>query len=180
MKERWQYRSLVDTSEWICRLTHSPFSHVDLVLPEGLLGASDSKYAPVVSGNPRGVAIRPVNYQRFAHRRDAAVRATAKQKQLFETFCRAQLGKPFDTDALRPSVFLSDNIESRDWRTPDKWFCAELMARAVEESGVLGYPIPGVKNRVTPADLLLIIAPLIDLEYARQPIPGLTPGPGEI
>jgi len=162
------------STEWICRLTHSPFSHVDLRLADGtLLGSSDSPDAPCITGNPRGVAIRPPDYQAFAGRRNARIRTTAPKAKKFEEFCRAQLGKPFDRESLRPSVFLSFDFTRRDWRTTDVWYCAELMTRAVEVAELLNYRILIVKNRVTAADLLLIINPLINPDEFAKRLPGI-------
>jgi hypothetical protein len=159
-------------SEWICRLTHSPFSHVDWVMPDGnLFGASDSPDAPVLDGNPKGVAVRPPDYQAFAIRRNATIGNVAAEKvAAFEQFLYQQVGKHFDRAALRPSVFLSFDYANRDWRTPDEWYCAELITRALEVAGVVPWPILVVKNRVTAADLLLIINPLIDVEAFRRPV----------
>jgi len=181
LQERWDNRSPFDISLWICRLTHSPFSHVDLLLDDGnLLGSSNSPLAPVVSGNSRGVAVRPPNYQRFAVRRDAQIMTTPKRKQRFHDFCMAQLGKPFDREALKPTIFLSSSFEKRDWRIDDKWFCAEMMGRATEVAPLIDWTIPGIKNRITPADLILLLAPLYDYAVASKPIPGLKLDPGEI
>jgi tetratricopeptide (TPR) repeat protein len=167
----WQ----IDYSQWICRLTHSPFSHVDLVLPEGLLGASDHPTAPLVKTDPpgaaRGVALRVRDYQVFRIRRNATIRTVEEKAQAFRDFCWSQLGMPFDNGALKPSVFLSPGFQDRDWRTPGAWYCAELMTRALEVSGVLNWPILAVKNRITAADLLLIINPLIDAEAFRAELP---------
>ena len=67
-------RSTELVSRLIAMACRSPFSHVDIVLPDGnLLGASDSPDAPVLEGNPKGVAIRPPNYQPFAIRRQALI-----------------------------------------------------------------------------------------------------------
>jgi len=180
LAERWRDRTFLDYSLLICRLTHSPFSHVDLVLDNGtLLGASDNPSAPVISGNPRGVAIRPSNYQRFAVRRDATIKTTTDRRKRFHDFCQAQLGKPFDNSALSPKIFLSPHFEYRDWRTPDKWFCAEMMGCATEYAPLLDWTIPGIKNRMTPADLILLLAPLYDFHMARKPIEGLKLEPWE-
>jgi hypothetical protein len=180
-QEKWRDKSFVDYSLWICRLTHSPFSHVDLVLDDGnLLGASNNPHAPCLKGNASGVAIRPLNYQRFAVRRDAAIWTTEARKSRFVDFCMTQLGKPFDANALRPSTFLSPNFTKRDWRKGDKWFCAELMGHACEVAPLLDWPIPGIKNRLTPADLVLLLAPLYDYEMARKPISGLQMEPWEL
>jgi len=174
LRERWQQKAWVDFSLWICRLTHSPFSHVDCVLEDGnLLGASDNPYAPVIRGNARGVAIRPPEYQRFAVRRNVTIRTSDRRANRFYDFCMAQLGKPFDSEALKPSVFLSPQFHNRDWRTDDKWFCAELAGRATEVAPLLDWTIPGIKNRITPADLILLLAPLYDYDRAKQRLPGV-------
>ena len=173
-RERWQQGQWVDYSLWICRLTHSPFSHVDLVLADGtLLGASDNPQAPVIVGNPRGVAIRPAEYQKFAVRRNVVMSTTHERAFRFHDFCISQLGKPFDTDALKPSVFLSSEFHNRDWRTDDSWFCAEMSGRAVEEAPLLDWTIPGIKNRITPADLILLLAPLYDFDQAKERLPNV-------
>lgn len=75
----------------------------------------------------------------------------------------AQVGKPFDSNAVSISTFLSADFTSRDWRNPNKWYCYELLARATEICGVLKRPILSVKNRVTGGDYLLIINHLIDV-----------------
>lgn len=175
-RERWRDKMPFDVSLWICRLTHSPFSHVDLLTDDGyLLGASDNLHAPVIGpkSNPRGVALRPQDYQRFAVRRDVVIPTTAERKKRFTDFCMAQLGKPFDSGALSPFAFLSPNFAERDWRIDDLWWCAELMGRASEMAPLLDWPIPGIKNRITCADLILLLAPLYDFSKAKEPIMGL-------
>lgn len=163
--DRW----IADRSMCIARLTHCEFSHGDYVMQNGdLLGASFNPRAPIVltnpPGDPCGVARRPWNYQRFAVRRIARIPCTEHQKRKFEHFCLAQLGKPFDSEAIKFKTFLSANFESRKWRNPARWFCYELLARAMEVSGVLERPILSVKNRITGGDFLLIINHLIDVE----------------
>lgn len=170
-RERWQYKTIVDYSEWICRLTHSPFSHGDLVLDDGnLLGSSDSAYAPVISGNPRGVAIRPPDYERFETRHDLVFETGVRIKKDFTDFCVAQIPKPFDSGALKPGVFLSSNFANRDWRSDDKWFCVEMLGRAAEVSKLIPWPYPGIKNRMTAADFLLWVSSVIDFEKFLAPI----------
>ena len=171
-RERWQQKAWIDSSIWICRLTHSPFSHVDMVLEDGnLLGASDSPLAPVVAGNARGVAIRPPEYQRFAVRRNVVIKTSNRRATRFYDFVMSQRGKPFDSSALKPSVFLSSKFADRDWRTDDSWYCAELIGRAIEIAPLLDWTIPGIKNRITPADLILLLAPLYDYDRAATRLP---------
>jgi hypothetical protein len=159
----------IDYAMVICCLTHSPFSHADLVLDDGtLLGASDNPEAPIIkttpSGNPRGVAIRPVDYQRFAIRQDAVIATTPEIKKAFTDFCVAQIGKPFDTSALKLRTFLSPLFADRDWRDDRKWFCIEMLGRASELSRLIPWRYPGIKNRMTAADFLIWIAAKIDFD----------------
>jgi hypothetical protein len=163
---------------WACR---SPFSHVDYVMQDGnLLGASDSPHAPYIEGNPGGVAIRPPDYQPFAIRRIANIYTPARVEARFEELMRAQLGEPFDDMAMH-AVFKPDNMGNRDWRDASAWFCSEMFAWGFEESGALDVPPLVSKDRVTPADLLLIVSHLVsNAETFWQPIPGLTLGPHEV
>ena len=187
-------------------LGHTYFSHVDFVIPVNLitawlgmmepnslragyalLGASDNANGPVLSGNPRGVAIRPADYQSFGIRRRMVLQ-TDRADAILE-WARTQIGKPFDGGALAPKVFLSDpfygEVESRNWRDPDKWFCAEYAVCAFEDGGYWG---PGrkvsiKKNRVTPADLSMIFIMDPNLQnWATwlDPVPSIAMGPYEI
>jgi len=171
-----------DRALCICRLTHSPFSHVDLVMddprwPHGsLLGSSNNPTAPVIIGNPCGVALRHCDYQEFAVRRVARIPCTPEQKQAFTQFCLDQLGKPFDSEAIRVRHFLSFDFKDRDWRDDRNWFCAEMMARATEHAKLLSWKLACYKNRVTATDYLLIINPLIDVDEFYAPIMGMRLG----
>lgn len=170
----------LDFSMWIRRATHCPFSHADLVLPDNtLLGSSDNPTAPVIFGNPRGVAIRPGNYQDFRIRRRITIPAEDVVVKAFYDFCFAQIGKPFDHAAMKMRYFLSDRFDDRDWRDDGKWFCAEMLGRAAEVSKLFPWKLVGVKNRLTGSDLLLILNPLYDVDAFWRPAPGLTLGPWE-
>lgn len=158
---------------------HSPFSHMDLVLADGtLLGASDSPNAPVIRGNPGGVAIRPFDYQEFGLRRQMILRTDYADK--ITEFCLAQVGKPFDSSALWN--FLSPSLPGvRDWRDPAIWYCSEMFVCAVENSGyffhILGKnKLPWPKDRASPTDFLMIF--MLDENWVNrdtfwQQIPGL-------
>jgi len=162
-KEMIEQFSPFNYSMIICRLTHSPFSHVDVCIGEGLLGASNAPYCPILAsyppGNASGVALRPPNCERMDVMRQARINVTQDQKDQVEQYCKQQLGKPFDKSALKAKIFLSGDFTNRDWREPDKWYCAELVARAFEIANIL--VIPGVKNRVTAGDLILLLWPFI-------------------
>ena len=63
-------------------------------------------------------------------------------------FAVAQVGKPYDWDALLGMPF------RKDWRDPSKWFCSELVTAAFEAGG---HPIlrSDHVDRVTPRDVLM-------------------------
>jgi hypothetical protein len=166
----------------IRRLNHSPFSHCDYVLPDGnLLGASDQgPKSPCISGNPRGVAIRPPNYQKFGYRRDMILKTDRADAIIAAAML--ELGKPFDKGALWD--FLSVSFPgTRDWKDPAAWFCAELKAATIDLGGLFApKKMAWPKNRVSPTDLLLLL--LMDDRWINrdvfwQPIPGLTLDEGE-
>ncbi len=163
-------------STLICRMSHSPFSHVDYVCADGsLLGASDSPESPIIEGNPHGVAVRPPDYQEFAIRRRAVI-VTDKAAE-FDKHMRSQLGAPFDSDALY--AFFSAPLLSRDWREPTKWFCSELVSWSLESAGLFPYALLVAKNRVSPSDLLLLLNPYMNVDTFWQPVPGLKLGARE-
>jgi hypothetical protein len=174
-------RSTELVSLLIAKACRSQFSHVDAVLEDGnLLGASDSPNAPVIVGNPSGVAIRPPDYQPFAIRRIAHVYVPARVEIRFYASLHAQLGEPFDNSAMH-AVFSGKPDNGRNWKDDGAWFCSELKAWAFEEAGALDVPPLISKDRVTPPDLLLIISHLVaNAETFWDPIPGLVLGEGEV
>jgi len=192
-------------ASWAIRcLGHSYFSHVDFKVDVetfaqwigasvdvarekfgeyALLGASNNPSSPIIVGNPRGVALRPSEYQSFGVRRQMVLR-TDRADEILEC-ARTQIGKPFDGSALSPKVFLSDPfygaVESRDWRNPDKWFCAEMAVCNLEDGGFwgVGETVPIKKNRVTPEDLHLVLVMdprVMNRDTHLLPIPTLKMG----
>jgi hypothetical protein len=187
----WYQRNIYDSSLWLARYAHCEFSHGDYIIHAGpmsgaLLGASDNPDAPVVihkgarMGNPRGVAVREPTYQRFAVRRKATIPTTPDHVKKYEAFLMDQLGKPFDTDALKFSTFLSSNFNSRNWRDDSKWYCHEMLVHGYEVARVLAWKLVNAKNRITGGDHLLIINPLIDVDAFRHQIPDIELSEGEV
>ncbi len=178
LRLRWENR----WSEIIRRAGHTPFSHVDLMLSDGnFLGASDSPDAPIIHGNPRGVAVRPHNYQLFGYRR-RAILETPRARDI-EQIALTQVGKGFDYAFVRD--FISDKFPgARNWRLDDSWFCAELIAWALETGQFWGsQQLDWPKNRVSPTDVLLILVAdprWINKDEFWQPVPGLILDPGEV
>lgn len=133
-------------------MCHSPYSHCDVMVedpvPHGLLGASD----------PGGVMVRSHDYQPFKAWRKATIK-TDKADKVIE-LVKSQIGKPFDASAMHHVI----SEQQRDWKQPDAWFCSELICWALEEAGFFPYRLIVPKNRVTPADLLLLLNPYIDID----------------
>jgi len=173
-------RSTELVSLLIAKACRSQFSHVDALLEDGnLLGASDSPKAPVVAGNPGGVAIRPPNYQPFAIRRIAHIYVPQRVEAKFYDLLHSQLGEPFDNSAMH-AVFSGRPDTGRNWKDEDAWFCSELKAWALEEAGAFDVPPLISKDRVTPPDLLLMISHLVsNAETFWEPIPRLVLGANE-
>jgi hypothetical protein len=137
-------------SHLICLMCHSPYSHVNIVVPDltpyGLLGASD----------PGGVCVRPHDYEVFKVQRFLSIK-TPKADDIIK-YAHSQIGKPFDDTALH--AFLSDKL--RDWRLPDSWFCSELVTWCFEQAKFFPYELIVGLARIAPSDLLLLLNPYFD------------------
>ena len=139
-------------SEIIRRLSHSAFSHCDIVVPgEGLLGVSgpDKSIA-----DPGGVLIRSFAPWPYLAPPKKCTLATDNADGVISN-AKSQLGKPFDNDALYH--FLSASPGDRNWREESSWFCSELIAFCLEAAGFFPYKLVAAKNRITPGDLLLML-----------------------
>jgi hypothetical protein len=143
-------------SSLIRRICHSPFSHVDIVLPEGLLGAS----GPDASLNdPGGVRIRPNPAWPYIEPPKIATLKCAPAIELAViNAARSQIGKPFDNASVH--AFLGAPRED-DWRETASWFCSELVIWALESESFFPYKLTVVKRSVSPPDCLLLINPFI-------------------
>ena len=151
----WRWPFFPNYASWVIRhLSHSPFSHVDLVMPNGtVLGASDSPNAPVLLGNPRGVAIRPPDYEAFGLRKRMVIKTPLADG--IYAIAETQIGKPFDNTALYR--FLSDALPtSRSWQDSSAWFCAELLAFAFAIGGYWKMPKVWPKDRISQSDLFMV------------------------
>ncbi len=148
------------TSAVIRRLTHSRFSHVDIVIPgEGLLGVSGVDDS---IRDPGGVRLRSFNAWPYLHPPiTARVQTTDNVIRKTIEWGRSQIAKPFDNAALYH--FLRDraglSTVGRKWASDDKWFCSEFAIRAPEVGGLFRYPLAIVKDVVSPQDTLLLFNP---------------------
>jgi uncharacterized protein YycO len=121
--------------------TWSQYSHCEFVLDDGTtLGAHADG----------GVKIRPAAYAVFTATKIIHLTVTDEQKAAVLAFATAQIGKPYDMAAI------AGIVAHRDWRSPDKWFCSELVAAALEAGKVID-PIDLNIDRVVPRDVLMFL-----------------------
>jgi hypothetical protein len=132
-----------DPGSWAIRTFQRGWcSHVDSVMDDGrLLGAR-------LDG---GVAIRPPNYEKFTRVERVVIAVPDHQEKAYYDFLKEQLGKPYDNLAIAAFAF------DRDWRTPDAWFCDELVAAGLEHAGVVRKLAPEI-NRLNVRDLYLVVS----------------------
>ena len=134
------------TSLAIQWFSQGPWSHVDSVLDDGtLLGAR-------LEG---GVAIRPSTYLGAEKVGRITIPATDEQTAEYYRFIASQVGKLYDTTGI--IGFVAD----RNWRTPDSWFCSELVAAGLEQCGFFQYPLYVPANKITPSGLPLLLSTLM-------------------
>ncbi len=57
---------------------------------------------------------------------------------------------------------------SRDWRDHGAWFCSEFVAWTLESSHFFPYTLVSAKNRITPADLLLLLNPFLSEDNIKE------------
>jgi hypothetical protein len=119
-------------------------SHVEALMPDGtLLGAHYDG----------GVQARPRDYDRGQFTRELYVDLPADQAMTdrFHAFLRAQIGKPYDLEAI------AGLVAQREWRNPNAWFCSELIIAGLEHCGWLPALATEI-SRITPRDGLLIVS----------------------
>jgi hypothetical protein len=149
-------------------LTRSQFSHVDVDVGYGLLGASDSPDAICLQGNPHGVAVRPYHYQKFGRRHRAVIKTPLASYILEKGL--SQLGKPFDQRAMY-ALFLPWMRASSLIFDPSMWYCMELVVwmfdgeHGPNKQRFFPYPLLIERNIVTPEDGILIFNGFMDVKH---------------
>jgi hypothetical protein len=109
-------------SKVIREASDGEYSHVDLVLPtKGLLGAR----------HDGGVALRPPNYNTWT--KVSRVQVEVPDVEAAYVFAMAQLGKPYNLDAILSMVTHRDRSFSLEQKS---WFCDELLYATVMSGGV--------------------------------------------
>jgi hypothetical protein len=101
--------------------TNGSYSHVDLVLPEGLLGARAKG----------GVQLRPFGYKTFTMTEKVACTVTNEAAAI--DFAKAQIGKHYNFEAILDMVLHRERSFTFDQPT---WYCDELLYAAVLAGGL--------------------------------------------
>ncbi len=136
-----------------------------MVVPgEGLLGVSGSDHTINDIG---GVQIRPPGMWPYLHPPKTARLHTGGADAIIE-LAKTQIGKPFDNGALYGFLDDMGHEPKRDWRDHGSWFCSEYIAWALEASHFFPYSLIPAKNRITPADLLLLLNPFLSEENIKE------------
>lgn len=123
---------------WLIRAaTWSPWSHVDVIMPNDLrLGARGGK-GVIITGVVTEASEKAV-YE---------VELTAEQADKFFTALKSQLGKGYDWWGIIGFTL------RKDWHKENAWFCSELVAWAFKQAGK---PVICEKSSmVTPRDLTI-------------------------
>jgi hypothetical protein len=97
------------------------------------------------------VQIRPPNYGKFSRVERVVIAVPYYKERAYWGFVKAQVGKPYDKLAI---VAFAVN---RDWRSPDVWFCDELVGAGLEHAEVVRKLAPCV-NRLNVRDLYLVVS----------------------
>lgn len=124
-------------------------SHVDAVLPEGLLGAFERE----TRGYPSGVFIRQPGYIDLAAQVRVTIPCTDAQRADWLYFLRQQIGKAYDWKTIFGFA------TGRFWLSPNKWICSELQAAALEKAGIIP-PLYLQPSKITPVGLLNTLSAL--------------------
>ncbi len=130
-------------SELIEWYGHGPFSHVDIVEPDGRLTGAR------LDG---GVQTRDADYLKGQENGFKFVNLPCEPaiSDEFYRFIHAQIGKPYDKTAIIGFA------AGRNWREDDSWFCSELAAAGLEQCGYFKWRLFSPANKVDPNGLIAI------------------------
>lgn len=123
-------------------VTFSKWNHVALEI-SGTIYEADMNY---------GVRKLPLSSFKEIWTETQAVEVSVPDTPALYEFMEGQLGKKYDFTAILALPFRTN------WQHPHKWFCSELVAKALAVGGLQGFIIE--KSRITPRDLW-ILTPLL-------------------
>ncbi len=149
-------RSTAFASSAICWITHSDWSHVDIVEPGvGLWGVSGPDKP---TKDPGGVRCRSFNPWPYLYPpKIARIQTTGEAVRKTLEWARAQEGAPFDQQAVYAFLRIRAGLPkvARDWRDPSRWYCAEYVIRAEEVGVVFPYRLIMPRNALSPNDVMI-------------------------
>jgi hypothetical protein len=131
-----------------------PYQHVECRMPDGtLLGAH-------IDG---GVQARAAGYDTTWKRQlFVDLPCTDAQAAAFGAFLAAQIGKPYDQEAIAE---LADGVltgEAPAWTSPASWICSALQTGALLAAGIIK-GAPATVRLATPRDVLVGCAALTSI-----------------
>lgn len=136
-------------SKLIRQITWSPYSHVDICVPEGLLGAKTD-----------GVKIRSYEDEVASDCEYLGFDGLTKEQEGYVyKFYYDQIGKPYDFGQI------IGILSHHDWSDTSKWFCSELAYAGLSFNG---FPLFREEelDRVSPG--LLMLSPYLKAVTAPE------------
>ncbi len=137
--------------------THSDFSHVDIITPDGYRLGARSDHPVWALGEPHdtgtwatGVQKREMDYAPFTLDTRLIIPCSATQADYAYGWLYDQLGKPYDKYGLFAS-FLFDRPVA--WWDEKAWWCSELATVFVHMAGFPACRTPA--SRVSPNDCFI-------------------------
>lgn len=138
------------SSDLIAWFSAGTFSHVDAVMPDGsLLGA----FERAVSGYRSGVQIRRPGYINLAAQVRVDIEVTQDQRDQWEAFLRAQIGKAYDWGAIEG--FVTGRYSPKS----GQWICSAVQTAGVEVPKIIRQLFLE-PSKITPVALLLVLSAL--------------------
>lgn len=114
-------------------------SHVEIVVPEGYLGAHYQG----------GILIRPVGYDRVTMTNELFVDAALPNEAKAETWARSKIGALYDWRAIL------DYLVPENWHQSGAFICSAFATGSLDKGGAFAYPLALPWHLVSPALLLL-------------------------
>lgn len=129
-------------------------SHVELVVPEGYLGAYENQVGDI----PPGVRIRPVGYDLGHTLKELIFDVPCADEDAAESYARDKIGEPYDYTAL------IDYVLPLDLHVPGDKICSAYGVMTLRHGKFFKCPLAVRAHAIDPRDLLLLIS-------AQMPIP---------
>lgn len=129
-------------------------SHVELVVPEGYLGARDF----AVAGVTAGVQIRPVGYDAKTMLHELIFDVPLPDEAAAEAYARDKIGSPYDWAAI------VDYVAPLNMHGIGHLICSAFATMVLRHGKFFTHPLAARAHAIDPRDVLLLIS-------AQMPIP---------